>query len=109
MLETPVHPSSADPEPDDGSCGPRAEPDPDRPEVALAFRLSDDLRSVTGTETVVFTPDLEVEEAILTDRAKWAPPAVKPCRTKPAIVGSSRLPSASHGKALEIAFIVRSS
>ena len=31
-------------------------PDPDRPVVALDFRLEDDLRTVTGTEAVIFTP-----------------------------------------------------
>ena len=41
-----------------------AAPDPDRPRIALDFRLADDLRTVTGTETVVFTPDLPVEELV---------------------------------------------
>ncbi|RBY80226.1 peptidase M1 [Blastococcus sp. TF02-09] len=45
-------------------CDERAEPDPDRPRIALDFRLADDLRTVTGTETVVFTPDLDVEELV---------------------------------------------
>ncbi|MGY1603690.1 M1 family aminopeptidase [Geodermatophilus sp. SYSU D00815] len=40
----------------------RAEPDPDRPVVELEFRLDDDLRTVTGTETVTFTPDLDIDE-----------------------------------------------
>jgi hypothetical protein len=35
----------------------RAAPDPDRPVVVLDFRLEDDLRTVTGTQEVVFTPD----------------------------------------------------
>lgn len=48
---------------DEGSCR-RAAPDPDRPVVDLEFRLADDLRTVTGTETVVFTPDLPVEELV---------------------------------------------
>jgi hypothetical protein len=42
----------------------RAEPDPDRPRVALDFRLGDDRRTVTGTETVTFTPDLPVDEMV---------------------------------------------
>src|SRR4051794_24039510 len=42
----------------------RAEPDPDRPEVSLDFRLADDRRSVTGRETVVFTPDVDVRELV---------------------------------------------
>jgi aminopeptidase N len=40
----------------------RAAPAPDRPVIAVDFRLDDDLRTVTGTETVAFTPDLPVEE-----------------------------------------------
>jgi hypothetical protein len=56
---------------DDGaSAGPapecptaqRAVPAPDRPVVDVAFRLADDLRTVTGTERVLFMPDLPVEE-----------------------------------------------
>ena len=42
----------------------RAEPDPDRPVVALDFRLEDDRTTVTGTETVEFTPDLPVRELV---------------------------------------------
>ncbi len=42
----------------------RAEPDPDRPVVDLDFRLSDDRRTVTGTETVVFTPDRATDEMV---------------------------------------------
>ncbi|HEX2075183.1 MAG TPA: M1 family aminopeptidase [Geodermatophilus sp.] len=40
----------------------RATPDPHRPVITLDFRLDDDLRTVTGTETVTFTPDLPVGE-----------------------------------------------
>ncbi|CAA9220453.1 MAG: hypothetical protein AVDCRST_MAG57-548 [uncultured Blastococcus sp.] len=40
----------------------RAAPAPDRPVIDVEFRLDDDLRTVTGTETVTFTPDLPVEE-----------------------------------------------
>ena len=42
----------------------RAEPDPDRPVVTLDFRLEDDRTTVTGTETVEFTPDLPVRELV---------------------------------------------
>ncbi|MDP9390072.1 MAG: peptidase M1 [Actinomycetota bacterium] len=42
----------------------RAAPDPDRPVVALDFRLEDDLRTVTGTQTVVFTPDRPTGELV---------------------------------------------
>jgi hypothetical protein len=50
---------------DDGACpDERAAPDPDRPEVALDFRLADDGAAVTGTETVVFTPDRDVREMV---------------------------------------------
>ncbi len=48
----------------DPGCAERAEPDPDRPVVDLDFRLADDLRTVTGTETVVFTPDRAVGELV---------------------------------------------
>jgi hypothetical protein len=48
-----------------GECpSERAEPDPHRPVIDLAFSLSDDLRTVTGTETVVFTPDLPTGELV---------------------------------------------
>jgi hypothetical protein len=47
-----------------GSCAERAEPDPDRPEISLDMRLADDLRTVTGTQTVRFTPDLPVDELV---------------------------------------------
>jgi hypothetical protein len=51
--------------PEEESCpAERARPDPDRPEVSLDFRLADDRRSVTGTETVVFTPDLDVRDLV---------------------------------------------
>ena len=42
----------------------RAVPDPDRPVVALDFRLEDDLRTVTGTQTVVFTADRPTGELV---------------------------------------------
>jgi hypothetical protein len=42
----------------------RAQPDPDRPKISLDFTLADDRRSVTGTETVVFTPDRDVRELV---------------------------------------------
>lgn len=42
----------------------RAEPDPDRPRIELDFRLEDDRRTVTGTQTVVFTPDLPTDELV---------------------------------------------
>ena len=42
----------------------RAEPDPDRPVITLDFRLEDDLRTVTGSQTVVFTPDRPTGELV---------------------------------------------
>jgi Peptidase family M1 domain len=42
----------------------RARPDPARPRVDLDMRLSDDLHTVTGTETVRFTPDRPVTELV---------------------------------------------
>jgi hypothetical protein len=47
-----------------GSCGGRAAADPDRPVVDLRFSLAEDRRTVTGTERVVFTPDLPVDELV---------------------------------------------
>jgi hypothetical protein len=50
---------------DEGGCpAERARPDPDRPVVALDFRLEDDQVTVTGTETVTFTPDRRVDELV---------------------------------------------
>jgi hypothetical protein len=60
--EPAASPSSA---PEDEACPSRpAAPDPDRPDVHLRFRLADDGGTVTGTETVVFTPDLDVGELV---------------------------------------------
>ena len=42
----------------------RAQPDPHRPRIAFDFRLEDDRSTVTGTETVTFTPDLPIEELV---------------------------------------------
>jgi hypothetical protein len=58
--------AAASPSPDTAVSCPahRAEPDPDRPRVALDFRLADDRSTVTGTETLTFTPDLPVEELV---------------------------------------------
>ena len=51
--------------PADPRCpSPRAAPERDRPVIALDFRLEDDLRTVTGTQTVVFTPDLPTGELV---------------------------------------------
>jgi hypothetical protein len=40
------------------------DPDPDRPVVSLRFDLAPDRRSVTGTEHVVFVPDLPTPELV---------------------------------------------
>ena len=61
---TPTSTPTSAPAGDAGTCGVRARPDPDRPRIALDFRLADDLRSVTGTETASFTPDRPVEELV---------------------------------------------
>ncbi|HEV7728288.1 MAG TPA: M1 family aminopeptidase [Modestobacter sp.] len=48
-----------------GACpAERAAPDPDRPVVDLDFSLADDGRTVTGSERVVFTPDLPTAELV---------------------------------------------
>ncbi|HEV7871133.1 MAG TPA: peptidase M1 [Modestobacter sp.] len=58
-------PPAATPSTPAGGCpDERAEPDPDRPVVGLDFSLSGDLRTVAGTETVVFTPDLPTDELV---------------------------------------------
>jgi hypothetical protein len=57
--------SSSAPSTDAGGCPrERAAPDPDRPVIGLTFSLAEDLRTVTGTETVVFTPDLPTDELV---------------------------------------------
>jgi len=48
---------------DDPGCpAPRAEPADDRPRIDLEFTLSEDGRTVTGSERVSFTADLPVDE-----------------------------------------------
>jgi hypothetical protein len=42
----------------------RAEPDPHRPVIGYEFRLADDRKSVTGTETVTFTPDRPTDRLV---------------------------------------------
>ena len=54
-----------EPAPEPGSCpGERAEPNPDRPQIDLEFSVADDPRTVTGTETVTFTPDRPTDELV---------------------------------------------
>jgi hypothetical protein len=61
----PPAPSAAAPSSAAGGCpSERAEPDPDRPVVDLEFSLADDLRSVTGAETVVFTAEVPTGELV---------------------------------------------
>jgi Peptidase family M1 domain len=64
--EDPVPSQEPEPEPVGAAACPteRAEPDPDRPVVTLDFHLEDDRTTVTGTETVEFTPDLPVRELV---------------------------------------------
>jgi hypothetical protein len=50
-----------------------AAPDPNRPRVRLTFTVGDDLTTVTGTEHVVFTPDLPVTELVFRLTANTAP------------------------------------
>lgn len=57
-----------------GSCpSTYAAPDPHRPKVALRFTFSPDLTSVSGTEHVVFTPDLPITELVFRLTANTAP------------------------------------
>jgi hypothetical protein len=48
-------------------------PDPDRPTVKLIFTLSNDLRSVHGTEHVTFTPDRPITELVFRLTANTEP------------------------------------
>ncbi len=58
-------PSAAAPATGAAGCpAERAAPDPDRPVVDLEFSLAEDLRTVTGTESVVFTPDRPTGELV---------------------------------------------
>ena len=58
-------PESSAPAEEESTCpAERAQPDPVRPRVALDFRLEDDRTTVTGTETVVFTPDRDTGELV---------------------------------------------
>lgn len=50
-----------------------AAPDENRPVIDLTFDLSDDLRTVRGTEQVAFTPDLPVRELVFRLTANTAP------------------------------------
>lgn len=49
------------------------QPDRDRPRITLSFDLADDLRTVRGTEKVVFTPDRPVSEVVFRLTANTAP------------------------------------
>lgn len=62
----PTPPGEAAPDPLGAAACPdqRAEPDPDRPRIALDLRLEDDLVTVTGTERVTFTPDVATDELV---------------------------------------------
>ena len=63
----PAPPSEATPAPPETSPAPttdHAALRPDRPVVRLRFAVAADLQSVTGSETVVFTPDLRVCELV---------------------------------------------
>jgi hypothetical protein len=48
-------------------------PDPKRPDVKLTFTLSDDLRSVHGTEHIAFTPDRPISELVFRLTANTVP------------------------------------
>lgn len=63
----PPQPASADPDVavEDEACPAEAvAPPQDRPVIALEFSLAENLRIVTGTETLTFSPDLPTEELV---------------------------------------------
>ncbi len=63
MSPSPI--ATVSPPPVQISCRPDyAPPDPDRPQVQLAFTVGRDHRTVTGHERVVFRPDLPVTELV---------------------------------------------
>jgi hypothetical protein len=50
-----------------------AAPDPERPKTVLDFTVAADLSTVTGTERVTFTPDLQIQELVFRMTANTAP------------------------------------
>jgi hypothetical protein len=50
-----------------------AAPDPDRPNVKLVFDVSNDLKTVRGTEHISFTPDLPITELVFRLTPNTAP------------------------------------
>jgi hypothetical protein len=69
FADTAAEPAAAEPStsaaPERPSCpAERAAPDPDRPRITLDFTLADDRRTVSGTETVVFTPDRATDRMV---------------------------------------------
>jgi aminopeptidase N len=63
--DAPPADGAGEPAAEPGSCpAERAEPDPDRPRIDLEFSLAEGLRTVTGVERVVFTPDVATDELV---------------------------------------------
>ncbi len=69
---SPAAPTSSRPARDGCPAG-YAAPDPARPTVKLIFSVSDDLRTVHGTEHITFTPDLPITELVFRLTANTAP------------------------------------
>lgn len=69
-----------------------AAPDPRRPIIVLAFNLSADRRTVTGTESVRFTPDLPVTELVfrLWPNGVSAPAGTSLTVTETSVAGAGR-------------------
>jgi len=65
--------SSAPSGPAQRDCGTYAAPDPNRPSMTLRFTISDDHRTVRGTEHVVFHPDEQVDELVFRLTANTRP------------------------------------
>ena len=81
-------PTQQEPAGTTGDCSRRAEPDPTRPVVEFDFRLDDGLHTVTGTENVVFTPDLSTDELVF---------RLVPNGSEPAAVGNRLVVDAVRG------------
>jgi hypothetical protein len=59
--------------PPDGCPATAIPPDPKRPTVTLSFDIADDLATVTGEESVAFTPDLPIDEIVFRLTANTTP------------------------------------
>lgn len=76
-----------------------AAPDPHRPVLVLSFDLSADRRTVTGTESIRFTPDLPVTELVfrMWPNGESAPVGTAMTVTKATVAGGGQFTTESAG------------